>query len=473
VKSKPTIGVLTLAMLNLAIVCTLRGLPIMAEEGLSLVFYFIVVALVFFIPVSLITAELATAWPPRGPGGVYVWVTEAFGPRVGFLAIWLQWVQNVVWFPTILSFIAASLAYMFDPSLAENRFYMMAIVLVAFWGGTWVNFRGMKASGMLSLICVSVGTILPGVLIVVLGIVWLTSGEGSSIVFSFDNLVPDMSNIRNIVFLAGAVLIFSGMEVSGAHSEDVVDPKRTYPRAILLSSVVALFLLMLGALSIAVVVPQKDISLVAGVMEAFVRFFDAHGIGWLIPGLAVLIAAGSVGELSAWIVGPAKGLMVTAKHGHLPPFLQRTNSRNVPTNILFVQGAVTTVITLVFLFMPTVSSSYWILSALSIILYLLMYVILFASAIRLRYSQPDVERTYKVPGGNAAMWIVAGLGIAGALFTIVVGFFPPSQIATGNIAFYELFLIVGTAVTCAVPFILFMLQKPSWRVGVPPDELSK
>jgi putative glutamate/gamma-aminobutyrate antiporter len=462
--SRPTIGVLTLTMLNLAIVCTLRGLPIMAEEGLSLVFYFVAVALVFFIPLSLVCAELATGWPPRGPGGVYIWVDEAFGPKLGFLAIWLQWIQNVVWFPTILSFIGATLAYLYDPALADNRVYMVAIVLITYWGGTLINFRGMEASGLLSLICVVAGTIIPGILIIGLGAAWLYSGETSSIVFSFENLLPDMSHIRNIVFLAGAMSMFAGMEVSAAHSQDVEDPKRTYPRAIFLSVVIALALLMFGALSIAIVVPQKDISLVAGVMETFTSFFDAHGLVWAVPVLAVLIAAGAVGELSAWIVGPAKGLMVTAKHGHLPPFLQKTNSRNVPTNILLVQGAIATAVTFVFLLMPTVSSSYWILSALTMLLYLLMYLLLFASAIKLRYSQPNVVRAYKVPGGNAVMWLVAGLGIAGSLFTIFVSFFQPSQIDTGSILFYELFLIVGTLLACLVPFIIFRFQKPGWRV---------
>ena len=462
-KSKPTIGVLTLTMLNLAIVCTLRGLPIMAEEGLSLVFYFVVVALIFFIPLSLICAELATGWPPRGPGGIYVWVDEAFGPKWGFLAIWLQWVQNFVWFPTILSFIAATLAYIYDPSLASNRYYMVAIVLIAYWGGTLVNFLGMEASGILSLVCVVLGTIIPGILIIGLGAAWLYAGEVSAISFSYGDILPDFSDIRNIVFLAGAMLMFAGMEVSAAHSQDVKNPKRTYPRSILLSAAIALALLMLGSLSIAIVVPQKEISLVAGVMETFSSFFHVHGFGWAIPLLAVFIAAGAVGELSAWIVGPAKGLLVTAKHGHLPPFLQKTNSRNVPTNILLVQGAVATAVTFVFLYMPTVSSSYWILSALTILLYLLMYLLLFATAIKLRYSRPDVVRAYTVPGGKPVMWIVAGLGIAGSLFTFFVSFFPPAQIVTGSIVFYELFLIIGTVLSCLVPFIIFRFQKPEWR----------
>jgi amino acid transporter len=275
--------------------------------------------------------------------------------------------------------------------------------------------------------------------------------------------LPVISNIRNIVFLAGAVTIFSGVEVTAAHSQEVIDPKRTYPRAIFLSAAVALTLLMLGALAIAVVVPQKDLSLVAGVMETFTSFFRAHGLGWLVPVFAVLIAAGAVGELSAWIIGPAKGLMVTAEHGDLPPSLQKVSPEDVPTNILIVQGVIATVASLVFLFMPTVSSSYWILTALSILLYLLMYLLLFAAAIRLRYTQPDVARAYTVPGGKSGMWLAAGAGFLCVLFTFVVTIFPPAQIETGSELFYVGFLVGGVLVMCVAPFVILGFKKPSWR----------
>jgi putative glutamate/gamma-aminobutyrate antiporter len=451
---RPKLGIFPLTMLNLAIVCSLRGLPMVAEEGFSLVFYLFIAAILFLIPVSLISAELATGWPPHGPGGVYIWVKEAFGPKWGFLAIWLQWIQNVVWFPTVLSFIGATIAYAYDPALANNKFYMMALILVVFWGGTFLNFRGMKASGLLSAICVIAGTIVPGILIVVLGIIWTLSGAEIAITISWDSMFPDIRNIHNVVFLAGAVLIFSGMEVSAAHSEDIINPKYTYPRAILLAAGAALTVLMFGALAIAVVVPQKELSLVAGVMETFSTFFNAHGLRPLVPFIAVLIATGSIGELSAWIIGPAKGLFASKVDGHLPPFLQRVNKKLAPTGILLVQGVVVTILSTIFLFMPTVSSSYWILTAFSVLLYLIMYIFLFVAAIHLRYSKPEIERAYKIPGGNIVMWLVAGSGMLGALFTFIIGFLPPSQIDTGNIIFYEAFLIGGIIIMCGAPLIM-------------------
>lgn len=459
----PRIGVLLLAMMNLAIVCTLRGLPIMAEEGLSLVFYFLAAAIIFLIPLSLITAELSTGWPPKGPGGVFIWVNEAFGPRLGFMAIWLQWIQNVTWFPAILTFIGATIAYSFKPELAENKYYMMGVILFVYWGGTLLNFKGLKISGMLSFVCVIIGTIFPALLIIFLGIYWLASGQPSATSLSINDLIPDLSNIRDSVFLSGAVLTIAGIEVSAAHSHEVINPKKTYPRAILLAAIITVIILTLSSLGIAIVVPHKDLSIVYGIMETFKLFFDSHKLGWLVPVMAFFIAAGAIGELSAWIIGPAKGLMSTVEYGYLPKCLQKVNKLYVPTNILIAQGIVATVLTMVFLFMPTVSSSYWILTALTATLYLIMYLLVFASAIRLRYTQPNIKRGYTIPGGKLMMCVIAGIGITGVLLTLFVSFFPPSQIDTGSIYFYEAFLIIGTILMCTIPFIITMFRKPSWN----------
>ena len=130
-----TIGWVSLAMINLAIIYSVRGLPLMAEEGIRAITFMAVSAVIFLIPISLVTAELSSTWPPKGDGGVYIWVNEALGKRWAFLAIWLQWSENVIWFPTVLSFIAATLAYAFSPQLAENKFYTLTVVLLVYWGG--------------------------------------------------------------------------------------------------------------------------------------------------------------------------------------------------------------------------------------------------------------------------------------------------------------------------------------------------
>ena len=113
--------------------------------------------------------------------------------------------------------------------------------------------------------------------------------------------------------------------------------------------------------------------------------------------------------------------------------------------------------------MPSVNTSYWILVAMASELYLVMYILMFIAAIRLRYTHPHNERHYRIPGGRLGMWLVAGIGILGSLFAIIVGLFPPSQIDTGKVLSYETILIGGTALFCIVPLVIFSCRRPSWK----------
>src|SRR3972149_6971795 len=142
--SKRTINVFMLAMMNIAAIVNIANLSISAKYGFSGIFYLIAASIFFFIPVALISAELATGWPDRG---VYIWVKEAMGEKLGFLAIWLQWIENVIWYPTALSFLATSIAYIFNPSLAQNKTFITTTIIVVFWLATFANFYGMTISG--------------------------------------------------------------------------------------------------------------------------------------------------------------------------------------------------------------------------------------------------------------------------------------------------------------------------------------
>ncbi|NCD34985.1 MAG: amino acid permease [Spartobacteria bacterium] len=467
------LGVFALAMINVSAILSLRNMPMMAEYGLALICYLIFAGALFFIPSALVSAELGTAWPPdkTGPGGVYVWLRAAYGPRAGFLAVWLQWVEDVVWFPTLLAFSAATVAYIFNPALASNRMYTFVFIIVFLWAATLLNFRGMRASSGLSSFGAIFGTLLPGMLIVGLGALWLVQGRPVQIALSWDALLPSFGNMQQIMLLAGIFLSFTGMEMSAVHVNSVDNPQKNFPRAILLSVVLILGLCMVGSLAIAIVVPAKEISLVAGVMEAFDVFFKSYKMGWLTPVAAFLIAVSGIAQLSTWIVGPTKGLLVASRDGCLPPALRKTNKNKMPVSILLIQGIIVSVFSLVYLVMPSVQSSFWMLTVLTSQVYLVMYVMMFVAAIRLRYKCPDARRTYRVPGGNAGMWLVAGGGCLASLFCIIVGFFPPSQLtAMKDIIFFEIFLLAGMTILIIPPLIIYKIRKPEWQCAQGEDD---
>ncbi len=460
-KNKKAISAFMLAMINVALIVSLRGLPLLAEYGLSSIFYLAVASIGLLIPTALVTAELATGWPESG--GIFSWVSKAFGTRAGFLAIFLQWIQNVIWYPTVLSFASATIAYMINPKLAENKIFTIAMILIIYWVATYINCKGMRASGILSTLSAICGTLLPGAILIVLGGIWIFSGNASAISFSAKDLMPNLTHFDNVVFLAGLMLLFAGMEVSSVHVNEVDNPQKNYPKAILLSVLIIISVFFLGTLAIAIVIPQQDISLVAGLLQAFSKMLSHYHMSFLVPVIAFFIAFGTLGQVSSWIVGPSRGLFATSEQGYLPPLMKHTNKNNMPTYLMFIQGSIVTLISFVFLLMPTISASYWVLTALTAQLYLIMYLLIYLSALRLRYKEKDTKRPFRIPLKNTGIWIVCSVGIICALFAIILGFFPPAQFRSKGALFHFLFSLIGIGIFLIIPMIIYSCRKPSWK----------
>jgi len=457
------LSVFVLSMMNVSIMASLRNLPLVAEFGLGALCFFFLVALLFLIPCALISAELATGWPKSG--GIYIWVREGLGDRWGFTAIWMQWVHNVAWFPVIMSFVAVTMAYLISPALADNKFFVLSVILVGFWGMTWLNYRGIKTSGWFSTIGVIVGTILPGLFIIFLGVSWLSGGNPIQTPVSWGALIPSFSHVGNLVFLAGLFLAFSGLEVSAAYASDVQNPQKNYPRAILLGAGITFAIFMLGSLAIAFVIPKEEISLVAGLMDAFKAFFQHYNLTWILPVMAVLLVIGAIAEVNSWIIGPVRGLYETSVHGNLPPFFQKLNAHNTPTRLLVFQAILMSVTSLIFLYLPQVSSAFWMLTALSAQSYLIMYILMFIAAIRLRYSKPKVPRAYKVPFKMHGIWFFSSVGILSSCFAIALCFVPPTNLEVGSTWGYTSLLAVSLLIMIAIPLLMHRKRKPHWAVA--------
>ncbi len=451
----------SLAMINLAAIGAVKNWPLTAEFGLSSVFYLLLAGIIFLIPVGLVAAELATGWPKAG--GIFVWIKEAFGHRTGFLAIWLLWIQNVLWYPTVLSFISATVAYFFDPNLAENNTFLFCSMISLFWLLTFANCFGIKISSRISTIGVIFGTFIAGLIIIGLGITWFANGQPLQITLNWDSAIPSFSSPDQIVFFTGVILTLCGLEMSAIYAKDVENPQKNYPKAILLSVSLILGLSLLGVLSIASVVPHEKISLTAGSLQAFAYFIEPYHQKWMMPAMAMLVALGAIGSLSTWILGPSRGLLEAARNGDLPPICRKHNRHGVPTFMLFLQAILVTVLSMLFLFTPSINSAYFLILIITAQLYLIAYTLMFSAAIRLRYTQPNVHRAYKIPGGKIGIWFWAGIGIFACLLSFFVGFFPPEQISMSRPLFYILFLVVGILLACLTPSIILLFQKDHWK----------
>jgi len=388
---------------------------------------------------------------------------KAFGSEMAFLAIWLQWVENVIWYPALLAFVAGTAGYLFSPTLAANPYFLMTVILLSFWGATAINLRGMQASSFFSVLCTITGLLIPMALIIGLGAIWTISSHHQEIHFSWQTVIPRFDDPNVWVSLTAVILSFCGIEIATVHAGDVENPQRAFPKSLFFSVTIIMVTLMLGSLAIAVVLPHNQISLVAGIMQAFEAFLKAYHLSPFMPLLALMLILGGLGSVNNWIIAPTKGLLVAANDGNLPPLLQRTNRNQAPTTLLYAQAVIVSLLSSAFIFMPSINSAYWLLTALASLLYMLMYVIMFVTLIKVRVKFKGAPADFKIPGGMTGVCLVSGVGLLGTITTIVVSFIPPELIIGSQTMTYELSLVIGLLVMCFPPFILFRTKRDSWR----------
>ena len=451
---------LTLALMTTSSVASLRSAPTMAVYGLTCVFLYLVPAIIFLVPQSMVAAELASGWS----GGVFRWVSEGMSPRWGLLAVWCQFAMTIFYYPTLLGFVASTLAYVFNPELATNGLYTGIVIVIVFWSGVLLSARGgtggiakLASSGLL------IGTLIPGALLVVLGIVYLVQGNPSAAPMDTDHLIPQWTGIASLVLIVSNFLAYSGMEMNAVHVGSLRKPGREFPKAMFLACGLVLVIFILPALAISWVVPAQELSLTAGVMQAFDAFFAHFGLQKLVPVVAIALVCASAGGMLTWLAGPSKGLLLIARReGYLPPFFQRQNDNEIPVNILVVQGGITTVIALLYALVPSVSSAYWILSVMTTQIYLIVYLLMFVAAVRLRRNQPNVERGFRAP----VLRFLCVVGFVASAAAIVIGFVPPSQFESGSALAYGALILAGTALLGLLPpWLLLRMRKPGWKAA--------
>jgi glutamate:GABA antiporter len=446
-----------LAVLTVASVGSLGSAPALAVFGLASVFLYVLPALVFLLPVSLVAAELSSGWP----GGVYHWVEEGISAPMGLLAVWCQFAQTIFFYPALLAQIAGTVAYVFDPRLASNGVYNAVIIIVLFWVGVLLSSRGAALVADFSSSGTLIGTFIPAVILVGLGVAYLLGGHHSAAPMTAGHLLPAWTGLASIVLVVSSFFTYAGVEVNAVHVDELRNPGRDYPKSIYLAMGLVLAVFIFSTLAISWVVPSGQVSLTVGVMQAFNGLMNNFHVAWAVPVIAIALAVGALAGMWTWLDGPSEGLLrIGRQQGFLPPYFQRVNGKGIEVRILAAQGGVITIIALLYAFIPGVSRAYWIFAAMATQVYLIMYVLMFIAAIRLRRSQPDRARGYRAP----ALGLLTFVGVASSAVALVIGFVPPSQLGHSNPLTYALLLLAGVLVVgIAPPLLMDRLRKPGWK----------
>lgn len=451
---KKTLTLFSIIVMTITSVASIRNLPCAAFYGSHLIFFFCFGAFFFLLPTALISAELVAAWPERG--GLYFWVQKAFGNPWGFLSVWFQWIANIVWYPLALSFFAGTIAYLFaDENIATNPKYLIGVILVTYWLMILINLFGIRVSGKLNSIFGILGYAVPLCGILFAGVLRLSSPEPLPISFSSYALLPPL-DLSILGPLVGFMLSFCGIEIATIHISHVDNPQKKYPLALLAATLVIAAIFIFGSLSIAIMVPRDHLSMVSGVMQAFATFLTSHGWLYALPFLSALVSLGSFSGMSNWVLAIAQGLSAATKEGTWPSLLQRENRFGAPYPILIAQGCIVSIFSCFFILMPTINSSFWVLTVIASQLYMLMYLLLFTAALRLRFLYPSLRHSFKTP--ERIFKILVGMGCFACLFAFVIGFEPPAEMNIKNIYLYKIAISTGLLFCCS-PLLLLARKK--------------
>lgn len=450
---KHSVSLFALSMLMVGAVDGIRNLPSIAIFGQQLVFFFIVASLVFLIPTGLVSAELCKQ--NQEDSGIYVWTKKAFGESFGLVSVWLQWINTMVWFPTCLTTLVGTFAYLISPTLAHNTFYLVCASLIAFWVMTWINLHGIKTSSNLASIFTFFGMVVPVVVVISMGLLWVVLGKPLALHLTSEAITPNLAKTGTWTSLTAIITAFLGMELAAVHVKRVHNAERLFPRALVIAVIVIMLTMGLGSLMLALIVPHHKILLVAGVVQAFSIIFAGFHVLWLEKVFGILLLFGSLGAMINWLISPANSLSQAAKDGFLPKSLARENKHGVPAKIFIAQAVVVSLATLAFFLMPSVNGSYWLLSDLSTELYVLMYIIMFLAAFKLLLKAGKI---YIIPGKKIGAFVVCMLGLLGSLTAIVVGFFPPTAVDVGSADHFIKTFSIGLVVMLLPVLVLLLLK---------------
>lgn len=452
------IGVFALTMLMSGAIDGIRNLPSIAIFGQQLIFFFIAASILFLIPVGLISAELCAQC--KEDSGVYIWSKKAYGSGFGTITAWLQWINTMAWFPLSLTTLTGTAAYLINPELAKNPVYLVVASLTAFWGMTILNLKGIKQSAKMASFATTIGMVIPMILIMGLCLLWLFLGKPTALKVTHEAILPNFHMPHTWISLTAIIASFLGLELATVHVKKISNANKVFPKALFFSVLLTIIVLGLGSFGIALIVPHQKIVLVAGTIQAFNVIFTGLHVAWLEKILGIMLLFGSIGAIINWLISPSKSLSQAAQDGYLPKMLAKENKHGVSSNILIFQAIIVSFVSLAFFLMPSVSGSYWLLLDLSTELYVIMYLLMFVASLKIIINS---DKILLIPGGKISAICASSLGIIGCITTIVVGFFPPSNINIGSNLHYVTIFTVGILLMTS-PVIILIWGKKLFKV---------
>jgi glutamate:GABA antiporter len=417
-----TLGFRDLVLFYLATTFSLRWIATAAAAGPSALVIWAVAALGLFVPLVFTVLELSSRYPDEG--GIYVWSKRAFGPFAGFITGWTYWSANLPYFPGLLYFAAANALFVGGPSaqaLSSNSTYFLVVSVAGLTAAVALNVVGLNIGKWMT----NVGALaawVPMALLLAFGFYsWLKDGSATPI--TARSLMPG-TGLKDVIFWSTIAFAFSGVESGSTMGEEIVEAKRTVPRAILTAAVFITTLYIVGTLCVLLALPEAQVSGLQGVMQAVQAMAGKAGVPWLVPGLAALVALNALGAVGGWFAATARLPFVAGLDRFLPRAFGALHPRwGTPHVALLVQAVIAGVFVVLGQAGTSVRGAYEALVSMSIIANFIPFLFMFAAMIKLQ-REPAGRGVIRVPGGAAVARVLASLGFLISAIAIVLACVP-------------------------------------------------
>jgi amino acid transporter len=449
-----------LVLFNLVAVIGITWVATAARAGPSSLTLWGLAAILFFVPQGLAVIQLSSSYPDEG--GIYAWVRKEFGEGHGFLCGWCYWINNVLYYPSLLLAAAVTAPYIFgqgESGLADEWTYLLPFTLTALALAVALNVFGVGTGKWLQNIG-GVSVYLPGVLLIFLGLyAVLTKSPANTLTFS--QLKPDLTNLPELNLWATIAFAFAGLELSSTMGHEIRDPRRNLPRSIYIAAPLVALIYVCGTGSMLWLVPREEINVVAGPLQAIANGMrdQAGAWWWVVPLAALLLTLARIGGLGAWLTGSARVAFVVGLDRYFPPAFARVHPRwRTPYVAILVQAPIAALFLLLSVLGKgtTVERAFLILIDMSLLIYFVPYTYLFiAFIVHCRKRNRNTNEPLIVPGGRNAALIIGMCGLSITLFAMLVALIPPP--GTSNILIHEMKVAGGSL------FLILIGQFIYWR----------
>jgi len=399
--------------LTLFTVCAILVIDTLAPSaaiGASSISWWIITLVLFFIPYGLITAELGTTYPEQG--GLYVWVKRAFGEKWAARSTWLYWINVALWMPSVYVLFAGIFSQLFMPELELTGQITIGIVM------TWITVGIGVIATRTGKWFPNIGAFFKAIIMVVIGVgaILYASKNGVANDLSFSAILPSWD--AGLAFLPVIVYNFMGFELMSGAGDEMTNPGKDIPRAIIIAGILIAVFYLLGTIGMLLAIPLDQLGLVSGIIDVLQILFGTTGIGGVmvvVLGVAALYTL--LANMVTWTMGANRTAAEAANEGELPAIFGRLHPVNkTPVGAYLLTGAISTLVLVVYGFMAGSNEElFWTLFAFSSIIFLLPYLALFPAFLKLRQTDVNAKRPFQIPGG---MPLAATIAVICEIFII-------------------------------------------------------